>query len=532
MNKLWRAILFKIGFLFALSFYGTLLYASNTEGIQTYQKNVHTSLERKQKLAEDINRYHNADNIWDVLREEFSLPHYEDNPAVQDQIDFLMQDPGFLIRASTRAAPYLYYILQQTRKRHLPAELVLLPMIESAYNPFAYSSAGAAGLWQMMPGTASGYGIKRNSWYDGRRDIVASTKAALNYLVYLQNYFEGNWLLAIAAYDSGEGSVSSAIKRNSYYGEQVDFWSLPLPQETQTYVPRLLALAIIIAHPEHYHVHFPVVQNAPYLAEVDIGGQIDLNHAADLAGMRVKDLKNLNSGFHQLITSTNGSYKIILPIENVAEFTENLENSPFYQKVHWTHYKIKSGDDLKTIAKKFNTSPESLQKMNPVVTAHLKPGKNLVIPHDDHDYASTSTSSEEKGFTLVQKNPESSLVSVQGHYTLQPGDTLYMVREDDNLKKIANRFKMSTSTLLAVNAINQKTKLDAGQKLIIPTHLTQKMQSTGLSPGDTIYMARKGDTLEKIAKKFHLAPAQIRVINLMATNDLHEGDRLIIPTRV
>jgi membrane-bound lytic murein transglycosylase D len=161
----------------------------NIEGIQIYQKNFHLSEERKQSIADDIDRYHNADNMWTVIRSEFTLPHYEDNPLVQEQIEWFMNHQDFLYRSATRAAPYLYYISQQTRKRHLPAELVLLPMMESAYNPFAYSTAGAAGIWQMMPGTASGFGIKQNWWYDGRRDVVASTKAALVYLVYLGGFF-------------------------------------------------------------------------------------------------------------------------------------------------------------------------------------------------------------------------------------------------------------------------------------------------------------------------------------------------------
>src|SRR5579862_1406636 len=222
---------------------GASFASPSLEGIQVYQKNLHLFPEHKQKLADDITRYRNADNLWDVLRESFTLPHYEDNPAVQEKIEWYMNNQDFLLRSASRSAPYLYYIFQQVKKRHLPAELVLLPIVESGYNPFNVSNVGAAGIWQLMPDTATGLGVKQDWWYDGRRDVIASTRAALNYLAYLQSFFEGNWLYAIAAYNTGEGNVLSAIKRNIREGMDTDFWSLPLAQETKDYVPSLLALA-------------------------------------------------------------------------------------------------------------------------------------------------------------------------------------------------------------------------------------------------------------------------------------------------
>lgn len=194
--------------------------------------------------AEPREKYHNSD-LWSVLQHQFTLNHYENNPAVKAQIEWFLKRKKYIYKLAENAQPYLYYILTQVDKRKLPAEMVLLPMIESAYDPFAFSSAGASGLWQMMPGTASGFGLKQNWWYDGRRDIVASTNAALDYLSYLQSFFNGNWLLAIAAYDSGEGTVLSATRKNIAKGEPTDFWSLNLPRETQAYIPKLLALAEI-----------------------------------------------------------------------------------------------------------------------------------------------------------------------------------------------------------------------------------------------------------------------------------------------
>jgi LysM repeat protein len=477
-------------FLCCLFFYNTV-FASfpNIEGIQVYQKNLHLSEERKQSLADDIDRYRNADNMWDVLRSQFTLPHYEDNPQVQQQINWFMNHQDFLFRSASRAAPYLYYILQQTRKRHLPAEIVLLPMMESAYNPFAYSTAGAAGIWQMMPGTASGFGIKQNWWYDGRRDVVASTKAALDYLVYLGGFFDGNWLLALAAYDTGEGNVLAAIRRNTRDGFSTDFWSLPVTQETRDYVPRLLALATIIANPDEYPVSFPPVHNAPYLAQMDMGRQIDLKQIANLAGLTFKEIKQLNPGYTHTSTDPNGPFKIVLPIENVEQFSENLilvQSSPQFAQEN-KHYKTRTKETLLAIAKKIKSIPKSLH--HPLYQAE--------------------------------------------HYKLEPGDTLYMVRRGDDIYKIASHFHLTPQTLLAINELGNRHVLPVGTKLIIPTHYAkaETIHHYQLAPGDTIYMVRKGDTLEHIANKFRTSPPALRLANLMASNAVREGDRLIIPNK-
>jgi membrane-bound lytic murein transglycosylase D len=440
-----------------------------------------------------------------------------------------MNHQDFLYRSAQRAAPYLYYILQQAKKRHLPAEIVLLPMMESAYNPFAYSTAGAAGIWQMMPGTASGFGIKQNWWYDGRRDVVASTKAALDYLVYLGGFFDGNWLLALAAYDTGEGNVLAAIRKNTRDGISTDFWSLPVAQETQDYVPRLLALATIIANPDQYPVQFPVVNNAPYLAQIDMGSQMDLKQVAYLAGLSLKEIKQLNPGYTHTTTDPNGPFKIVLPIQNVEQFTENLVQFP--QDIQTVkHYKIKPGDTILAIAKKFKTTPSSLREVNQLKNNHIKPGKKLMVPQTKPD---TFESSNETHYASIRNNDNSLIhdVSHLRNYQLQPGDTLYMVRHGDDMYKIASHFHISPQTLFAVNQIGNKRILPVGTKLIIPTHFakygtTQKYQ---LAPGDTIYMVRNGDTIEHIASKFHTTPPALRLANLMASNNIKEGDRLVIP---
>lgn len=536
------------------AFQNTFAY-SNAEGIQDYQNNIHLSPEHKQKLADDITRYRNADNLWDVLREEFTLPHYENTAAVQAKIEWFMNNQDYLLRSASRAAPYLYYILQQVRKRHLPAELVLLPIIESGYNPFSVSNMGATGIWQLMPGTASGLGVKQDWWYDGRRDVIASTRAALNYLAYLQSFFEGNWLLAIAAYNTGEGNVLAAIKHNIRDGRDTDFWSLPVAQQTRDYVPSLLALATIISRPDQYPVYFPPVRNAPYLAQVDVGTRVNIKFAAKLAGISYQKMVQLNPGFNRPSTSTKGPFKILLPIENVEQFTENLASSPLNNnRINWIHYKVKTGDTLASISRRFGTSPTDIRKMNHLSRASVRAGTNLLIPNSGAN-PSTSFDPDSGREDILASNDNdddhtnrkdvisiadklkkiATLGMTSGKYKIKPGDTIYMVRSNDTLQKVAKKFHVSPQALRAANQL-KNGQLKPGKQIIIPTHNATVAESatpintSALQPGDTIYVVRPGDTIEKIARKFHTSISAIRLTNLVDNESLVDGEKLLIPT--
>lgn len=512
---------------------------TNAEGIQIYQQNEQLSAEHKRKLADDITRYHNADNLWDVLREEFTLAHYEDNPAVQDKIEWYMNNQDYLLRSANRAAPYLFYILQQVKKRHLPAELVLLPIVESGYNPFSLSNVGAAGIWQLMPATAADLGVRQDWWYDGRRDVITSTRAALNYLAYLESVYEGNWLLAFAAYDTGEGNVHAAMMKNIRYGRDTDFWSLPVATETKNYVPSILALAVIISHPDRYPIYFPPVRNAPYLAQIDIGSQINLKYAATLAGISYTKLKQLNPGYSRLSTPSKGPFKLILPIENVEQFTENLIRSPLNPKIKWIHYKVSSGDTIFSIAKKFNTTPNNIRKLNQLSKNSVRAGSHILIPLNDSSNVEVKSINDEisinkQPIIIANKtktvNIVPSVIKIEpssGKYNLEPGDTIYMVRAKDTLESIARHFHVNPVELRTANMLSTK-RLTPGKQLIIPTH--SRETDTGLQPGDTVYMVRRGDTIENIASKFHTSPSAIRLANLLPNRTLHEGKSILVPT--
>lgn len=521
--------------------------APSYEGIQLYQKNLQSSPEHIQKLADDVTRYRNADNLWDVLRQEFTLQHYENTPAVQEKIDWYMNNQDFLLRAASRAAPYLYYILQQVKKRHLPAELVLLPIVESGYNPFAISNVGASGIWQIMPDTANDLGIQKDWGYDGRRDVIASTRGALNHLMYLESFFAGNWLLAIAAYNTGEGNVLAAIRRNIRDGKDTDFWSLPVAQQTKDYVPSILALATIISHPDQYPIYFPPVRNAPYLAQVDVGTKVNLKLAASLAGISFAKVTQLNPGVNH---STSGLSKLILPIENVQQFSENLARSPLHPQIDWIHYRVKSGDTLAAIAKRFNTSPTSIQRLNHLAHNNFRHGMDLVIPNTTNDSSddqsimeASSTSNRDTKFLTISNDVkkirqgfEEASNTTQVHQALQPGDTIYMVRNNDTLDSIARRFHINASNIRAANHLSYRTP-KPGVQIVIPTHLVTQQASAqsnfnNLSAGDTIYMVRHGDTIAKIAHRFHTSASAIRLTNFVDDNSLSEGEKLVIPTHL
>src|SRR4030067_975735 len=241
----------------------------------------------------------NNNSVWEKSRRGFSLPDSE-HPGVKGDLYWFVNNPDYLLRTSIRAKPYLHFVLEEIKSRGMPTEIALLPIVESAYQPFAYSHGRAAGIWQFIPGTGRLYGLKQNWWYDGRRDVYAATRAALTYLQNLSEMFEGDWLLALAAYNSGEGTVARPGAKNRKLGKKTDFWSLKLPRETRGYVPKLLALATIVNDPDKFSSTMLDISNEPYFALVNTESQLDLALAAELAELSTDEIYQLNPGFHRL----------------------------------------------------------------------------------------------------------------------------------------------------------------------------------------------------------------------------------------
>lgn len=264
-----------------------------------------------------------AESIWSSLSSEFNLDHKTHTSRVQAEIRKLLADQDKLVSILQAAGPYIYFIREQVQARGLPAELALIPVIESEFNPNDHSNRGATGLWQFMPGTARELGIKVKSRYDGRRNVVYSTKAAVAYFKDLGNMFNGNWYLAIAAYDCGQGKIASAIRRSGSHS----FWNLSLPKETKLYVPKLLAVAAIIKNPEKYGVKLPHVVNKPYFSEVKVKKAVSLSKVSKSSGISIETLRTLNPDYkHEVLPNKSGQYSLLVPVTHLRTVKKQLSD--------------------------------------------------------------------------------------------------------------------------------------------------------------------------------------------------------------
>jgi membrane-bound lytic murein transglycosylase D len=318
-------------------------------------------------------------DLWARIRSGYAIPDV-DNTLVAKHIQWYASRPDYLARTSGRASLYLYHVVQELEKRGMPTELALLPVIESAFNPQALSTANASGLWQFVPGTGKDFNLQQNMFKDERRGVLASTDAALTYLQRLYTMF-GDWQLALAAYNWGEGNVQKAIQKNRALGKPTDFESLSelMPAETRNYVPKLQAVKNIIANPAQYGVNLPMIDNTPYFTTVDKTSDIDLAVAAQLAEMSVDEFKALNPQFKKPVIA--GDSKILLPKENAEKFHLNL--AQWGQALSsWTTHKITSAkENIASLASKFGTTPEVIRQANNIPPQmRLKAGSTILVP--------------------------------------------------------------------------------------------------------------------------------------------------------
>jgi membrane-bound lytic murein transglycosylase D len=319
-------------------------------------------------------------DLWARIRSGYAIPDI-DNALVAKHIQWYASRPDYLTRTSSRASLYLYHVVQELEKRGMPTELALLPVIESAFNPQALSNADAAGIWQFVPGTGRDFNLQQNMFKDERRGVLASTDAALTYLQRLYTMF-GDWQLALAAYNWGEGNVQKAIQKNRALGKPTDFESLSelMPAETRNYVPKLQAVKNIIANPAQYGVSLPTIDNSPYFVAVDKTSDIDLAVAAQLAEMSVDEFKALNPQFKKPVI-TGESTKILLPKENAEKFNLNLAQWGRALST-WTTHKITSArESIASLAAKLGTTPEVIRQANNIPPQmRLKAGSTILVP--------------------------------------------------------------------------------------------------------------------------------------------------------
>src|SRR5882762_5835380 len=319
-------------------------------------------------------------DLFDRMRAGFKLEDGADQRAVDQQLRWYASNPDYLQRAFGRADLYLYHIVTELERRGMPLELALLPVVESAFEPYAYSRARASGLWQFIPGTGSRFGLKQDWWYDGRRDIVESTRAALDYLQHLHDEFDGDWLLAVAAYNCGEAMVERAVDMNRAAHRPVTFWELWLPGETRAYVPKLLAMKRLVRDPEVYGLEFSPIPNSPYFTRVATHSQLNLKLAAEIAGISPEELYELNPAFHRWATDPAGPNYLLLPVDAADVFAENLEQLSADQRLGVTHYSVRHGDSIASVARKFHTSVNVIRELNDLPTGGLAVGDDLRVP--------------------------------------------------------------------------------------------------------------------------------------------------------
>ncbi len=286
------------------------------------------------------------DTVWERLLSLYSLPKIE-HERIDREVSWYLNHPQALSTIQQRAEPYLHLILDEVEAKNIPGELALLPVVESAFQPNASSRVEASGLWQFMPGTGRMFGLQQNSWYDGRRDVYASTKAATTYLKQLGETFDGDWLLALASYNWGKGNVKKSIERNEGHNLPTDYWSLRMPEETANYVPKLLAIAKIFANADDYNVNLHDIPNKPYFEVVNLDSQLSLNKAAEMANMSLHDFLKLNPAFNKSKTAPEGAgpRRLLIPVAKAESFKENLAQLPFTE---WVNEGFNADEDEST----------------------------------------------------------------------------------------------------------------------------------------------------------------------------------------
>jgi membrane-bound lytic murein transglycosylase D len=430
----------------------------------------------------------------------------------------------------------------------MPAELALLPIVESAFDPFAYSHGRASGLWQIIPGTGKRLGLAQNWWFDGRRDVLESTRAALDYLEDLHEQFNGDWLLAVAGYNSGEGNVARALKRAAADGKPQDFWGIRsyLPAETRTYVPRLLAVRELVADPLKYGIVLPPLANEASFSVVDTGGQIDMALAAELAGVDTDSLYALNAGVNRWATDPDGPHRLLVPAEQATTFAAGLATLGERERVQWTRYKVKPGESIGQVAEKHHTTAAVLREVNSLKSNTIRAGDFLMIPTATAALGRYTQSAEARA-ERQQSTPRNG--SRQEH-VVKSGETLW---------SIARAYGVDVRSLASWNSMAPGDVLSVGRDLVVWTRAASasgKSATAGLPPArggaapiasqvsasgpaptassmsdrlirQVTYVVRRGDSLYSIARRFRVSvPDLLEWNGVNAQKYLQPGQRL------
>ncbi|MBU2761643.1 LysM peptidoglycan-binding domain-containing protein [Acidithiobacillus sulfurivorans] len=529
-------------------------------------------------------------NVWTNIDQGLRLSNVS-RVEVDKWRTWFLQHQGKLEEILGNSRPFLYYVVNAVSQRGLPMELALLPAIESGYNPKAYSPAAAAGLWQFVPGTARSFGLQNTRYGDPRLSLTASTNAALDYLSYLYNYFGGNWLLAIAAYNAGQGTVSAAIQQNVAAGQPTDFWDLNLPEQTENYVAELLGLAQVIKNAKAYHVSLPYIPNTAHIAVVTTPKSVALNVAANLMNVPVSELQHLNAGISYGVVPAD--YQLVVPKDKAATLKTALLTmpqeaaaqalpvaqpaaaaTPVAQPViqaQLSHLTVHPGNTLSQIAMRAGVSVQQMKQWNHLRSARdLQVGQQLVVYGGHHLENATDSQPANHALVVHSGNTLSGLaqqagVSVQnlmrwnhihsandlqvgeqltvygGHatpvYTAARRQRQLTVRPGESLWQIAQRAGVGITAIAHANHLTEQSVIHPGQVLNIPSEtavaaISARQERAATQPRAATYIVRKGDTLWQIAQQYHVQPKSLIQWNHLASaSDIQPGSRLTIYTR-
>ena len=450
-----------------------------------------------------------GDDLWSRIKSGYAIPNVKSQYTTNHETWYASR-PDYIKRMLDRSQRYLFHIVEEVEKRGMPTEIALLPMIESAFNPQAYSRSSASGIWQFIPSTGRDFGLQQNWWVDNRRDVTAATNAALTYLQKLHGMF-GTWDLALAAYNAGEGTVQRAINKNLSKGLPTDYESLSLPPETRNYVPKLQAIKNIVTHPERFGLKINSIPNRAYFARVTTPKQIDAKLAAQLAEISFEEFSSLNPSYNRpVINATNDKNQLLLPVWAAERFVNNLAN---YDKplTNWQTYNAKRGERMDNIAKKFGINVAQLRNVNGLShTKKVRSAQTMLVPAN---YKDNPDQQSVNSLILAESNNEAELeqnsINNESNQKSEPKlstPLIHKVKRGDTLHALANKYDVNSKTIMKINGL-KNNHLKLGQII--------KLSNTNVAVGKT-----KHSNVKKMTVKHRIKSKKNRSRNIKTRSNI------------
>ena len=471
------------------------------------------ALDRSARLQKDDGQ---PSLIWPRLVNRFRIASCPDGSRSARWAQWYADNGEYMQRVLNRAQPWMHHIVNEIERRDLPGELALLPVVESAFDPFAYSHGRAAGPWQFLAGTARDFGITIDDWYDGRRDFIAATGAALDYLEYLSELFDGDWALALAAYNAGQGRVGRAVRRNVARGLGTEWHELPLPRETLGYVPKLNGLGCLFRDPVQYAFVLPALPDRPQVARVDLAGPVDIVALALAAELDLAELVTLNAGLNRHLTPASGPAYLVVPADAAERVEEALSSAPDPAPLPRGEIRVQRGDTLSVLARRHGTTVAELKRINKLSGSRLIAGQALALPAKPGDVSPAGGEPYQKAYR--------ELTALQQQ--LLPTDRfIHRVRSGESLWLIARRYGVSVGGLQRMNGLGGSTMIRPGQRLVIETDRSVRAPSQRSER----YVVRQGDSLWLISRRQRVGLDELmRWNDLDAESVLRIGQELVI----